>query len=116
MRLSALSAVLVLAIACGSDSSPTSTTGTNKSYDVFTLESAFSPSFLQIKAGDTVVFRITPGTMGDGHDVTFAATPGAPPNVNVTLTGNISRRFGTRGDFHYECKVHPGMIGEIQVQ
>ncbi len=117
MRLSACSVALFFAIACGgSDSTPTSTNGSNKTYDVFTLESAFSPSFLGVAAGDTVVFHITPGAMGDGHDVTFAATAGAPANVNVTLSGNVSRIFRTRGDFHYECKVHPGMIGEIQVQ
>ena len=116
MRLSALSATLVFAIACGSDSGPTSTTGSNKSYDVFTLSSAFSPNFLQIKAGDSVVFHITPGPLNDGHDVTFDATPGAPANIKVTLNGDISRVFNTRGSFHYNCFVHPGMIGDIQVQ
>jgi plastocyanin len=116
MRLSALFAVLALAIACGSDSGPTSTSGSSKSYDVFTISTAFSPSFLTIKAGDTVVYHITPGPLGDGHDVTFDATSGAPANIKVTLTGDISRVLNTRGAFHYNCFVHPGMTGDVQVQ
>jgi len=89
MRHSVSSAILLFAIACGSESTPTSTTGSNKSYDVFTVSTAFSPNFLQIKSGDTVVFHITPGPMNDGHDVTFDATAGAPANIKVTLTGDI---------------------------
>jgi plastocyanin len=116
MRLSAVSAVLVFAIACGSENSPTSTNGSNKSYDVFTLSSAFSPSFLTISAGDTIVYHITPGPLNDGHDVTFDAVPGAPANIKVTLTGDISRVFNTRGSFHYNCFVHPGMTGNVDVK
>jgi plastocyanin len=116
MRLSGLSGVLLFVIACGSDSGPTSTTGSNKSYDVYTVASAFSPNTLTINAGDTVVFHITPGPLNDGHDVTFDATPGAPANIKVTLTGDISRVFNTRGAFHYNCFVHPGMTGDVQVK
>src|SRR5262249_36376235 len=80
MRLSALSAVLLFAIACGSESSPTSTNGSNKSYDVYTVATAFSPTTVTIAPGDTVVFHITKAPDGDGHDVTFDGTPGAPAN------------------------------------
>jgi plastocyanin len=116
MRLSAPSAVLVFAIACGSDGAPTSTGGSNKSYDVFTLATAFSPNLLQINAGDTVVFHITTAPNGEGHDVTFDGTPGAPANIKVTLAGDVSRVFNTRGAFHYNCFVHPGMTGDVQVK
>ena len=116
MRICTASAVLLFAIACGSDGTPTSTTGSNKSYDVYTLNSAFSPSFVQIAVGDTVVFHITPGSDNDGHDVTFDVKAGAPANIKVTLNGTIPRVFSTRGTFHYNCFVHPGMIGDVQVQ
>ena len=116
MRLRALSALLLFAIACGSDSSPTSTNGSNKSYDVYTVATAFSPTSLVISAGDTVVFHITKAPDGDGHDVTFDVTPGAPANIKVTLTGDISRVFNSRGSFHYNCFVHPGMTGDVQVK
>jgi plastocyanin len=51
-----------------------------------------------------------------GHDVAFKATPGAPANINVTKTGTASRVFTARGNFHYDCFVHPGMQGDIIVQ
>lgn len=116
MRPSAFLAVLLFAIACGSDSAPTSTNGSNKSYDVYTVSTAFSPNSLTINAGDTVVFHITKAPDGDGHDVTFDATPGAPANIKVTLTGDIARVFNSPGAFHYNCFVHPGMTGDVQVK
>jgi plastocyanin len=116
MRLSAVSAVLLFAIACGSDKTPTSTTNTNKSYDVYTVATAFSPTSVSINAGDTVVFHINKAPDGDGHDVTFDGTPGAPANIKVTLTGDVARVFNTRGSFRYNCFVHPGMTGDVQVK
>ena len=115
MRARIAPAALLFAVSCGSDS-PTQPSGTNKSFDVFTLSSAFSPSFLQISAGDTVRFNIVPAADGDGHDVTFDAKAGAPANIKVTLNGIFARVFTTRGTFRYNCFVHPGMAGEVQVQ
>src|ERR1043166_1375346 len=78
-----VSAALVLAAACGSDSGSTAPpTSHNKSVEVFALSSTFSPNFVQINQGDTVVFSIRPAQNGEGHDVTFNATPpGAPANI-----------------------------------
>jgi len=84
--------------------------------DVYTLSTAFSPNFVQIAAGDTVLFHIVPSNNGEGHDVTFDAKAGAPANIKVTLTGDIPRVFAARGTFHYNCFVHPGMSGDIVVQ
>ena len=36
--------------------------------------------------------------------------------VKVTLNGIFTRVFTTRGTFHYNCFVHPGMNGDIVVQ
>jgi len=111
------SALLFLAISCGgSDATTTPPTATNKSIDVFTLPSAFSPSPLQIALGDTIRFNFTVAPDGDGHDVTFDAKAGAPANIPVTRSGIITRVFTTRGSFHYNCFVHPGMSGDIVVQ
>jgi plastocyanin len=117
MRVSIVLTALVFAVACGgSDNSPTPPTSTNKSFDVFALSNAFSPSLLQIAPGDTVRFNIVPASNGEGHDVTFDAKPGAPANIKVTLNGILPRVFTTRGTFHYNCFVHPGMSGDVQVQ
>ena len=110
-----LAACLCLAAACGGgDTGPQPST--NKVYDVFTVGDAFSPPSLTIAAGDTVRFNFAGGSDGMGHDVTFKATPGAPANINVQKSGTASRVFTTRGSFHYDCFVHPGMQGEIVVQ
>ena len=115
MRVSAI-VLFALAAACGSsDKSPTNPS-VNKSVDVFTLPEAFSPNFVQIDAGDTVRFVITPGSENQGHDVTFDAKVGAPPNIKVTLNGTVPRVFATRGTFHFNCFVHPGMSGDVVVQ
>lgn len=109
-------AALVIVASCGSDSSTTPPTSTNKTIDVFTVGVAFSPNFVQISQGDTVRFNIVPAFNGEGHDVTFDNTPGAPANIKVTLNGVISRVFATKGNFHYNCFVHPGMSGDVVVQ
>jgi plastocyanin len=102
---------------CGSDGGTTTPpTSNNKSVDVFTLSSAFSPNFVQIAQGDTVTFHIVPAQNGEGHDVTFDAKAGAPANIKVTLNGVIPRVFSTKGTFHYNCFVHPGMSGDVVVQ
>jgi plastocyanin len=113
----ALSVVLSVTSSCGGSDGPSSPpVTTNKSYDVFTLPSAFSPNTLQIAPGDTVRFSISPAPNGEGHDVTFDAKAGAPANIKVTLSGTIPRVFTTRGTFHYNCFVHPGMSGDVVVQ
>jgi len=117
MRVSIALAVLLFTAACGGSDSPTTPpVGTNKTYDVFTLSTVFSPNFVQITPGDTVRFTITPSQNGEGHDVTFDAKTGAPANIKVTLTGIFTRVFTTRGTFHYNCFVHPGMNGDVVVQ
>ncbi len=111
-----ISVLLLFAAACGSDRSVDPSTGSNKTVDVYTLNTAFSPNFVQISAGDTVRFNIATASNGEGHDVTFDTKAGAPANIKVTLSGVISRVFTTRGTFHYNCFVHPGMSGDVQVQ
>ena len=114
--LAPLGAVAVAASlgACGDSTSPPA--NANKAVDVFTVNIAFSPAIVQIATGDTVRFNIVPAANGEGHDVTFDAANGVPKNIPVTRDSVIARIFGTRGDFKYNCFVHPGMSGEVQVQ
>ena len=110
-----LAACLCAVVGCGSDSTSTPPASA-KTYDVFTIGDTFSPSFLTITAGDTVRFNFAAGSDGMGHDVTFNNTTGHPANINVTKSGTVSRVFTTRGSFHYNCFVHPGMAGDVVVQ
>jgi plastocyanin len=117
MRVRIALAVLLLTAACGGSDGPTTPpAGSNKTYDVFALSTVFSPNLLQIIPGDTVRFTIVPSQNGEGHDVTFDAKAGAPANIKVTLNGIFNRVFSTRGTFHYNCFVHPGMSGDVVVQ
>lgn len=116
MRVSILIPCLLFAVACGSDSTPTPPVSHNKTVDVFTLSTVFSPNFSQIARGDTVRFTIVPSSNGEGHDVTFKAASGAPASIPVTKNGVFTRVFTTVGTFHYDCFVHPGMSGDVIVQ
>jgi plastocyanin len=116
MRIYILISGLLFAAACGSDGTPTPPVSHNTTVDVFTLSTAFSPTTSNIARGDTVRFNITLSSNGEGHDVTFKATPGAPASIPVTKTGVFTRVFATAGTFHYDCFVHPGMSGDVIVQ
>jgi len=114
MRVLISAAVAVVAIGCGGDS-PTSVK--SRTYDVFTVVDAFSPSPLDIAPGDTVRWNFAGGSDAMGHNVRFTTTaPGTPSQIPVRKSGTEFRIFLTRGDFTYSCDVHPGMNGEIVVK
>lgn len=52
------------------------------------------------------------------HNVTFAATGGAPANIGTCGAGTCttSRTFNTAGTFDYQCTNHAGMTGSVTVQ
>lgn len=81
---------------------------------IFTPGISFSPNRLTVATGATVIFAL--GFDGTGHDVTFAATSGAPSDIPVTTRQYIPRVFSTAGSFSYICPTHPEMTGVITVQ
>lgn len=104
-------------VSCGgSDASPTTPPVSNKTYEVVTIATAFSPAGLSIAKGDTVKWTFAKAPDGLGHDVHFASAPGQPQDIAIQTTGSVSRVFTTRGNFDYDCRVHPGMTGSISVQ
>ncbi len=119
MRVRLALIALVATVACGGSGSttPSQTSATNKTIDIFTVQDAFSPTFQTISAGDTVRWNFAGGSDGMGHNVRFSPiVAGAPTDINILKTGTATRVFATRGDYHYVCDVHPGMLGEIVVQ
>jgi plastocyanin len=72
----------------------------------------FNPSTVNIKVGDTVTW-----TNDDtvGHDVTG---DGFKSGDAGGLAGGdtYEHKFNKAGTFKYECTVHPGMTGEVDVK
>ena len=72
---------------------------------------AFSPFNATVKVNGKVAFDFP----GDEHDVTFVDKVGAPASIPVTKSKVVTRTFATVGVFPYDCKVHPGMSGQVTV-
>ncbi|OGJ49495.1 hypothetical protein A2335_01890 [Candidatus Peregrinibacteria bacterium RIFOXYB2_FULL_32_7] len=85
-------------------------------YEVYMQNSAFVPSTLTIKIGDTVVWE-----NGDAyaHTVT-SGTPESPSNLfdsnNLDEGETFSYKFEVAGTFPYFCKLHTNMKGTVVVE
>lgn len=81
---------------------------------ISTLPQAFVPNQVTIAVGSTVIFVFGGGIP---HNVIFDRTVGgAPPDIQIARDVSNSRTFGTRGAFKFDCTVHPGMRGQVDVQ
>ncbi|MEO8560571.1 MAG: Ig-like domain-containing protein [bacterium] len=81
---------------------------------ISTTPEAFVPNLLTVPLGSTVVFAFGGGI---AHNVIFDPTAvGRPTDIQIATNVNTARTFGTRGAFKFDCTVHPGMRGEIDVQ
>ncbi|MBA3578757.1 MAG: hypothetical protein H0W42_02120 [Gemmatimonadaceae bacterium] len=74
---------------------------------------SFLPSSVSITRSGTVTWNNTSGVT---HNVTFAATTGAPANIGDHTSGSNARTFNTSGTFSYNCTLHLGMAGSVAVQ
>jgi plastocyanin len=73
----------------------------------------FSPFLTTIGVGGMVTFRF--GSVD--HNVIFDPTKlGRPADIQITRNVNVARTFNTRGLFVYDCTVHPGMSGQVDVK
>jgi len=72
----------------------------------------FSPFLTTIGVGGTVTFRF--GSVS--HNVIFANVTGKPADIQITQNTSIARVFNTKGLFGYDCTVHPGMSGQVEVK
>jgi plastocyanin len=75
---------------------------------------SFSPGSVTIAKGGTVTWTNEAGKVA--HNVTFAATTGAPANIPNMTSGSNSRSFAASGSYSYQCTNHPGMNGTVSVQ
>lgn len=73
----------------------------------------FAPADAFILRNGTVTWNNGSGRM---HNVTFAATAGAPTNIAGYGSGSQDRTFTSSGTFAYDCTLHSGMSGVVRVQ
>jgi len=69
----------------------------------------FTPNRVMIVQGGSVTWTF--GTTI--HNVTFAASPGAPQNISDTYSTAVSRTFNAAGTFQFQCTIHAGMNGQV---
>lgn len=72
----------------------------------------FVPFLVQIARGGTVTWRFG----SEPHNAIFVVVAGAPADINIVSNVDISRTFPTVGSFRYDCTIHPGMSGVIEVK
>ncbi len=77
-----------------------------------TTANNFQPQVVGVARGGTVTWSFA----AVEHNVTFSGGSGAPANIPNTVNANVSRTFGTAGNFPYDCTLHAGMVGTVIVR
>ena len=104
-----LSAFAVL-LGCGGDDGPSGPTNGGTDVTVTVQNNSFSPSNAAVPVNGTVTWQWNSG--GGAHNVTFA--PDGPTSGDLT-SGTFARTFTAAGSFGYQCTIHPGMAGTVNV-
>ena len=72
----------------------------------------FAPFLVRVRPGGTVTWRFG----ASPHNVIFATAPGAPANIDIVSSVDVSRVFSRPGEYRYDCTIHPGMAGRVEVR
>ena len=109
-----MAAALLLGAACGGDDRPVEPDDEEPagSPTVSMPAFSFSPFTTTIAVGGSVVFDFP----SELHNVIFERITGAPQDIQATTSRRVTRTFGARGTFPYDCTLHPGMSGQVVVQ
>ena len=128
LRLAVVSAVLMVAIACGGSSptspaspspmpSPTPTPGAPSAAVAIPVGAeslgnrAYTPDEVTVAVGTTVIWTNT-----DSISHTSTSDANGWNSGTVAPGGNFSFAFQTTGTFPYHCAIHPGMVGTVVVR
>ena len=80
---------------------------------IFTQPTRWSPPFVTINVGGTVIFAFGGGIQ---HNAIFNKVTGAPADIGIFKDQVFARTFNPKGTFPFVCTIHDGMVGEITVQ
>ena len=85
---------------------------TGKTYNVDIGNFKFTPQNLQIKKGDTVIWKNS-----DSVSHTVTSDTGTELSSETLSTGqSYSHTFTTAGTINYHCTIHPTMKASVEVQ
>lgn len=121
--LALIGAISVLS-ACGSSEAEPSTSAAAKGTTVTTKLLAFEPAELTVKAGTTVVWKVsdsvghtvTTGTFELGGDgLRTSENPDGRIDKPIGAGKEASYTFTEPGTYTYYCSIHKGMSGEVTV-
>ena len=113
-RILAAAVVAVALAGCGSSSkksaAPTTTTeaGAPAAATIELKNIAFNPKDVTIKVGDTVEWKWNDGAVQ--HNVS-----GPDFKSEVQTKGTYRHTFSAPGQVKFECTLHPGMTGTVEV-
>ena len=108
--------LLIAFVACSDDDNGTTPNGSNNGNgdppvnEVGMSPTSFLPSQLSITAGETVTWNNTDSML---HTVT---SEDGLFDANVQPGASFSYTFESAGTYAYECTLHPGMVGTINVE
>jgi plastocyanin len=72
---------------------------------------SFVPFEVTISVGQSVFFEFPQTT----HNAIFQRKAGAPQDILETRNETVPRVFNLAGQFPYDCTLHPGMSGVVNV-
>lgn len=73
---------------------------------------AFSPAAITVKEGTTVTWTNKDSV---AHTVTETDGKDGPNSADVQPNATYSFTFNSPGTYHYQCTVHPEMVGTVTV-
>lgn len=105
LLLAALPLVVVLA-ACGGDDDDDDAASSDAGV-VIVDDNVFEPKTITVGVGDTVTWRFEGGS---AHNVN-----GDDFESELMKEGTFEHTFEDAGEYDYDCTVHPGMSGTVEV-
>lgn len=73
---------------------------------------AFSPAAITVKKGTTVTWTNNDSA---NHTVTETDSLSGPKSSSLVTGQSYTFMFTTAGSYHYNCSIHPNMVGTVTV-